>query len=315
MQFHRSFISIAAGLFSAGFLCFSSSAFAQEDCDGLGDNPNWNSTIQEIAKDIQLGRYQKANVSAVQLSQICSESPVLNYLRGKIAEGMKDRIQAIRYYQTASEAIGEFIISPELSRKIWYARYEAEHPERTGSSVESIQNENKSLLDDKQLLIDQNKNLENRAQLMQDRVELLKDNTESLKEEKKSLQEENKMLLSRTETVCRDRQLVAESKTNYTNMWIGASVGIVGLAVLGTGLGLALNYDSVKNKVNSEGKKVAVLSPIYSTGWALFGVGTTMTVIGTIMTGIYGYRYSQSKSANSYSFSITPTQVAFGMTF
>ncbi len=115
-------------------------SIGSEGCIDLSENETWTRLLAEMADDITAKRYQAAEEKAMQLDEICSRSPILNYTKGKLAEAQNDTFHARMYYQMASENTYELATSAETARKIWYARYEFEHPDRTEAAV-LLQNE------------------------------------------------------------------------------------------------------------------------------------------------------------------------------
>ena len=67
------------------------SAHAQDACDNLNANAEWNDGIQEITKLVQGNFLTEAQAKAKKLSYICDKSPVLHYIQGKIAEGLDQK--------------------------------------------------------------------------------------------------------------------------------------------------------------------------------------------------------------------------------
>ena len=115
----------------------STDASAEDNCATIGDDPQWSYDLNVLVETIQAGEFQAAKQQAKALSNICSNAPALNYLQGRIAEALNDKSEALYYYQKASENTFAFAVSPDISKKIWYARYELEHPERTKDAVSS----------------------------------------------------------------------------------------------------------------------------------------------------------------------------------
>ena len=102
-------------------------AFAIDKCQTEMSRPEWNNDIQRLSILISSQNYTKARPLAQALSNRCDRSPVLNYMLGKISEGIQDDKNALYYYIKASEYTFEFAVAPEVAQKIWYARYEKEH--------------------------------------------------------------------------------------------------------------------------------------------------------------------------------------------
>ncbi|MBQ8038154.1 MAG: hypothetical protein IJ268_14290 [Proteobacteria bacterium] len=111
-------------------------ASAQDGCSTIRSNPEWTSGLKQLVDTMQANDWQTAKQQAKSLSLICPNAPVLNYLRGKIAEQLDEKQDALYYFQNASEGTYTFAVDPETAKKIWYARYESENPERTAEALE-----------------------------------------------------------------------------------------------------------------------------------------------------------------------------------
>lgn len=126
------------------FLVSANLAFA--DCKNIGKNSEWNSSIQDLVFEYEAGNYQEALRKAKKLSDtICSDSPMLLYIQGKIYDALGDPIKARLFYQKSSEMTYEYAVAPDMAQKIWNARYESEHPDRTESAVAAIVEKNRVL--------------------------------------------------------------------------------------------------------------------------------------------------------------------------
>lgn len=110
-----------------------------ENCNDLDSNPTWLHGMKSIQANFQSGDYQKVTEIALTLFPICSISPTLFYYTGAALEEQGDTERALIYYQKASENLTNMSTDPGTSRKIWYKRYELEHPERTQKAVEEQQ--------------------------------------------------------------------------------------------------------------------------------------------------------------------------------
>ena len=128
---------ICPALLMLCLLLASTSARAEDGCATIGDDPQWKYDLSVLVETIQAGEIQAAKQQAKALSAVCGNAPTLNYLQGKIAEALDDKSEALYYYQKASENTFTFAVDPDIAKKIWYARYEAEHPERTQGAVTS----------------------------------------------------------------------------------------------------------------------------------------------------------------------------------
>ena len=262
--FNRSF----GGALGLGLLLFMPQiAAAQDTCQNLNTNAEWNTGIKELVQLVQNNLYDQAKVKAKQMSQQCEKSPVLNYIQGKIAEGLDDSVSARLYFQKASEYTYTYYVDKDMAQKIWYARYENEHPERTAKGIEESERQfNEKLTSQK---------------------------------EKLDLQQENEAL-----------------RSYHSLMWVGTGIGIAGLAMLGTGIGLYVNdNDPVEWPDDNLSKYHYKNKPKYDVAWALIGAGTALTVGGVLFTGIYGYRYTRAKKGATISINVAPNFATFNMEF
>lgn len=278
------------GLLAAGMLSIwgmPDDAFAQaalsSGCATLAQNQAWNDGIMALRVGVETKDYDAALKAAAPLTSICGESPILNYYVGLAMQGSGDDVKALIYFQKASQHMSDFTVPPEISRRIWYARYEGEYPERTEDAVLRRAEENKRLTA-------QNTDL-----------------TEKLAQAERTIENLN---LSHKVTI---DQMHAEAKSRYAaTMWTGVGVGIAGILV-GVGGGL-LAYFSSNNEA-------AAITPQYISGLAMLGGGIGMTLAGAIVAGIGGYQYTHVGLEDtvtddvSVSFNFTGTGATFGMTF
>ncbi len=248
---------------------------AQDQCLNISNNIEWQDGLQNISQLIQDKNFEEANLLSRQLYEICPRSPLLNYMQGRIAEGINDDVNARLWFQKASEYTYEFAVSPETAQKIWYARYEKEHPERTGQSV----NASNQLLEETQNAL---------ADASQE-ISALKLNIEKTKDE--------------------------AYRKSKTLMWTGAGLGFGGLVLTGAGFGMVLNAEPCKFRANSNGDNWYSVKPAYISGWIVVASGLAMTVTGAVLTGIFGYQYTHTKHDLTYSWSISPKNATFSMTF
>ena len=263
-----------AVLSSLGILCLfilPLKASAQDACNDLTANAEWNDGIQEVTRLVQSNLYPEAQAKAKKLSYICDKSPLLHYIQGKIDEELGQKTDALLHYQKASEYTYQFAVNPDMAKKIWYARYENEHPERTAKGLE-----------------------------------------ESAKQSELKLNENTSALTTQFMNDIRER--------NYKLMWAGAGLGIGGLVLLGTGLGLIqstpqaadLHYNGFD--LNKGGKQYTQsTNTSFVVSCALISSGAALAITGIILTGIFGYKYTHNDT--QYSLSVMPNQVAFGIQF
>ena len=270
----------AAILCASCILTISNGAFAQDVCGELATNVEWNQGIKDLVVLVQNNRFDEAQVKAKQLSRICEKSPMLNYIQGKIAEGQENNVDARLFFQKASEYTYIYYVDKDLAQKIWYARYENEHPERSAKGIQESERQ-----------------FNEKLTSQQENLDLQKDNF--------LLEQENEAL-----------------RNYHALMWTGAGVGIAGLAMLGTGIGLY--FHSGKNPAkwvddNKIGDSVIhghyQNKPSYDAAWGLIGSGVAMTVGGVLLTGIYGYHYTRAKKEMDYSITFAPNFATLTLAF
>ncbi|MBQ1926854.1 MAG: hypothetical protein II180_12140 [Proteobacteria bacterium] len=112
-------------------------ANAQDRCNNIGNDPEWAAGLKQLVETMQADDMVKAKEQSKALVAICPNAPTLNYLQGKIAEALGEKNDALYFYQKASENTYTFAVDPANAKKIWYARYENEYPERTADAVSS----------------------------------------------------------------------------------------------------------------------------------------------------------------------------------
>ena len=269
-----------------GLLAISGNALADDSCGSLNSNRKWNRGLQKLVITIQEGNQDSAWEQAKKLAGICSRSPLLNYLTGKIAEKRDDPVNALYYYQKASEYTYVFAVEPEMAQKIWYARYQLENPDRSGEAVSALN----------------------------ERIEELQTEIERLG----SVEVRNTVLQSGLSDAYRDTEREA-----LALMWSGTGVGIAGLGLLSAGLGIVLtegnapvdfDYSSAQDSVHSSSFQYEV-SRSYILGWTLLGVGSALLVTGTVLAGVYGYRYTHRADGVDYSVWISPSGASLRLEF
>ncbi len=132
-------------------------AFANE-CDDLETNTTWQKGMNTIAQMQKQGNHEQALEETKKLYKICSLAPSLLYMTGESLEATGDKERALIYYQKATENMSQMVVEPGLARKIWYRRYELEHPERTADAISEQQSRIEELTAQAQEL--EKKNLE-----------------------------------------------------------------------------------------------------------------------------------------------------------
>lgn len=265
----------------------ASNAFA--DCSTMNDE-EWNNLSAQMAKAYDQGNYEEALQYGKQLIVICNRSPVVNYTMSEIYRKSGNEEESDKFAKRATEFILEYPVPQALAERIWLRRAENELPYK------------KQLSD-----------LQGRMTKMA--VELKECN--EMKANYAADQESAK------ENAIHEQYLKEESKRHWgAAMWSG-----VGIMAAGVGLTIAGSVMTVKSdKIEKSGETTKEKSGFevtkpYVAGWTLLGAGLAMTVGGTVLTSIAGYRYTHIDLDNdgaadeSVSFNVSPTSIAFGMTF
>lgn len=295
----RIILTLLATMFF-GCMPYLASVAHAEDCSNLDANAKWKTGLQELIALYEQGQYEDARTLAIELNGMCSKSPILNYMNAKIAEGLNDDETALKYFQEASKNTYDIAVPPDTAKKIWYARYEKEHPERTANSVETLKTESESLAEQ----------------------------TEQLKEQTRALS---------TKILKTQQSAEIETLRNDAarSMWIGTGIGAMGLAVTAAGIALTVTSEKYNYEYQYTGSEpddpagyyesnrkdygTYKVNPRYEAGLALLGVGLAMTITGAIFAGIYGYQYTHIGNHedlfDTIDFAIAPNGVSMHMFF
>ena len=110
--------------------------------------------------------------------------------------------------------------------------------------------------------------------------------------------------------------LLAHRSHYAAGLWTGVGIGAAGLILAGVGAGLAIanNDDGInfkKNETNNEIKPtIKIEHDIY---WTVLGIGIGSAVLGSVITGIFGYYYThlESNRTNTVSFYTTANGLGF----
>lgn len=261
-------------LFSlAIILVLEASAYAEE-CTGLETNSQWMDGLQYVKNAVETKSWDSALERSRSIIQLCPNSPMLNYYISLALDGKGDKIKALQYIQKASDNTFVMATPPEPARRIWYARHDAEFPERTERAL----------------------------------TELAHDNTTKTNE------------LADTKQALHDDHAIG--------LWTGVGIGAAGLALIATGVTLALWKDQhykvketgtlIFNEESEPHFKTTTIydeEPTYIWGVSLLSVGAAFVVSGTILSAIFGYKYSRSKQHIDYAVAITPKQFTFSLSF
>lgn len=264
--------TFVAVLFTSGV------GYSQDDCNNLSNNMEWQAGMSNLIKKIQSNDVAEAKRLAASLSEICSTSPALNYLLGKLADAKNEKTDALYYYQKASEYTYLYAIEPNNAKKIWYERFLHEHPECRLRSGEDASSGGGFAIDD-----------------------------ETKGEVEKAFMEK---LLGGSDQVYYPMYQQEMRKL----MWSGVGIAVAGIVFAGVGGGLVAKNSDLTYE-DSEGFPKYKPNPVYQIGWASIGVGAALTITGIVLTGVYGYKYTHLSLNQSYSFELSPFGASFSMQF
>lgn len=285
MKFVAKTIYFQASLSAA--LLFAGNAYA-DNCQNLSDNEDWNRNFENLHDEIQSGNYDAAFESANVLFGICPRSPALNYYLGVAFKNTGDEVKATMYFQKASEYTSEFAVTPEMSRQIWYARYEAEHPECSTFSMAA------------------QKQKEAELNALNDSLKL-------------DIAAQNAKLNAANEfsTTLSQKEQDMLRKKYATLMWTGTGIGILGIA--GTVAGAVLVTHSSKYEdvtgISAQTERKYNIRPGYLSGWVLIGAGASLAVAGAVMAGLGGYQYTHSNNDVAFRLNLAPNSASVSLTF
>ena len=271
-------------------------AFA--DCNDIG-TPAFQKGVKDLISLYESGQYKKAIDAAKPLFAKCKEAPSVLYYTGLAFRDQGDIENAKVYIQKASEALSKYSAEPGISRKIWYERYELEHPEGT---VEAV-NTRKIMIDALTTQVGEiNKQIDNmRAQMESDRAD--KD-----------------LYIQKNH----DLELAVQSGgdvTRYKNMmWTGAGIGIGGIALIVAGGAVyGTKHNDLKLKdMEFEKNNNTILNGTSDNlqrdlGIGLLSAGIGMTLIGAVMAGINGYYYTHFSNSDADNVSVNAGLGSFEM--
>lgn len=279
------FVRIA--LLVAGLSLFSSNAMAQqsgEACRNLDGNSEWNELLQKMQRFHEKGLYLDALDVAQKMTKICSKSPMLNYYIAIEYQGLKENVKALSYLQRASDYISDFVVSPEVSKEIWYARYEAEFPSHTQANIDRMNSEIEELNEKVQILEKDN----SAGQMVS-----------------------NEIVKNSQQSYFRDKDYL------YRLMWTGIGVGIGGaVAGIGGAVLLGIYHDErearyvLSDKTDKHPKEMRIMNKL---GWGLIGGGGALLISGAIVGGLAGTWYKQLSDEDALSVTFQASPGYFGV--
>lgn len=272
-----------------GLGTMASTAYAS--CKDIDTNPTWNAKLKEVQSAYKAGEYQMAINIAQSMASICADSPALNYYIATSYSAINEPTKASFYYERATNKLGEFRVSNETAKQIWYGRYEAEYPELTQNNIDRLKAENQRLS---------------------------KENLRLSNEKHQSEQ---------TQTISNTIDYTYEKHKASVILWTGVGLAIGGVALTGAGIGLMMDQKKeLKHKdvtqTLQDGTQVKTDFELnnrdtYIAGVSILGVGGALTFAGVLMSGIGGYYYNHIKMNNTtaLSFDVSPNSIDIQLTF
>lgn len=272
-----------ASLVLSAFIFFPLTAFA--DCDDIGSDPDFQKGFKELIKIYESGDYEKTIEAAKPLFAKCKESPAVLYYTGLAFKGQGNIDTAKLYIQKASEALSKYSAEPGISRKIWFDRYEIEHPESTVEAVKA-----------RKVMID----------ALTTQVGEVNSQMDEMRQQMDAVKADKDAYVQKTH----DLELAVVSSGDVTRykdmMWTGAGLGIGGIAVAIVGGAVfaknnsKLEIDDFEFKYKNNDPETKKITGITGTpnnfyrdlGIGLLSAGIGMTIVGAVMAGINGYYYS-----------------------
>ena len=264
------------------------SAFA-DGCDNLDSNASWNNNFAQLNDAFKQQNWDKAIAISRDLEAICDQSPRLNYVVAHIYQKKGDNEKYLFYLTKSTMNTERFGVDRDMLDRMWSEKYIAAHPEADPKNIKAVH-------------------------------EKLESTTAELERLKQSKASELKSL--KESSITKDESLQRQIDDYATPMWIGAGIGIGGLVLAGVGAALVAKSDPIKYtsmpKVDSNGE----ISDIkyneeskHVIGWTAIGIGSALTLTGTVLAGIYGYKYKRAKDTMDLSFNISSTSASITFDF
>lgn len=271
---------------SKAFLCslillpFLSSTVFADPCDTISQDPTWNENIKRAHEALTDKSYDKVLEISRELYNTCPRSPALNYLIGKSLLETGEHTKGVMYLQKASEYTSEFVVEPEMQRIIWYERYEAEHPERKESALNSLNDINQ--------------------QLHQENTRLLQENIDLIDKD----QLKNNIIMWTGVGIA------------GAGLLMTITGGVLGFRKDYNDKYVDITEEYKASHKDDTSERVYDINRSYVFDWAVFGAGIAMLAAGAAMTGIGAYYYIENiKEKSPLDFSIGPSSVNFRLTF
>ena len=250
-------------------------------CDNLDNNPAWTSGMTKMNNAYIAGDWNEALKIGKELQNICNDSPFLNYTLANIYKNQNNKERHLFFLERATEQTRNFVVDNDMLNRMWNDKYIAAHPEADPETIKKQMNE----LD-----------VANRTLIDRDyEIQALK---KELADSKKNLEDNIEMYKSL--------------------LWTGVGIGIGGLALTATGSALVITSDAIDFKENFNGPHKYTEKTEHVLGWALIGTGAALAITGSVLAGVYGYKYSHHKDNQTdveLSFSVLPNYTSIKVEF
>ena len=265
-------------------LALISSAFA-DSCDNLNTNKTWNATFEKLNEAYQNKDYATALQYSRELENICELSPILNYTIAYIHKGLGDNEKYLFYLQKSTQNTERFSVDKNALDQIWSDKDIAAHPEADPENIKA-------------------------------REATIATQAETIAQQETQLKS---MQLTAGESIALQEEVNASHKADDALLW--TSVAISGAGLILTAVGAVLVVQNKDNAIGSRTKanqSESYVKSSYPMAWGLVGAGIGITVIGTALSGYFGYKYSKNhKNDNTkeLSFQISPYYSSVSFTF
>lgn len=109
-------------------------AFA-DNCKNLEKDKMWTEGFKKLNELITDQNWSEALDEAHKLYAYCDRSPLINFYLGHIYQEMGNEKNALNYLRKATDNTDEFAVTGPVLERIWYERYEAEHPDARPENI------------------------------------------------------------------------------------------------------------------------------------------------------------------------------------
>lgn len=272
---------LCAALASA---CFATPSAFADSCDNLDRNKTWHATFDKMNNAFINGDYDAALQYSRTLEEICDQSPALNYVIAHIYKKQGNREKYLFYLQKSTMNTERFLVDRDLLDRIWRDKYIAEHPEADPENIQKLETTMASLAEDNARLTDQLKSVQ----------------------------------LTTGETVALQEEINQAHRADDAMLWTSIAIAGTGLVLTAAGSALVIMHKDKAIAYKNDGSPEVYVTSQYPMAWGLVGAGIATTLLGTALSGYFGYKYHKNHKDNqtkTWSFSLTPTYSSMTFTF